>query len=76
MPSPFAAREALGAKDGRTLAREWLGMSQTEFSAAFKSSPMKREAPGAQAQRGRRAMRQAEVLLGNKPTRSDFGEVR
>jgi epoxyqueuosine reductase len=42
----FAPRAALGAgdgvKDARTLARELLAMSQAEFSAAFKGSPMKR----------------------------------
>jgi epoxyqueuosine reductase QueG len=40
--SPFAAREFLASKDARTLAREVLEMSQEEFSAAFKGSPMKR----------------------------------
>ncbi len=40
--SPFGPREALGGKDARTLARELLGMSQPEFSAAFKGSPIKR----------------------------------
>jgi epoxyqueuosine reductase len=40
--SPHAPRAALGEKDARTLARELLGMSQPEFSAAFKGSPMKR----------------------------------
>jgi epoxyqueuosine reductase QueG len=32
----------LAGKDVRTLARELLAMSQYEFSAAFKNSPMKR----------------------------------
>ena len=40
----FAPREALGGKDARTLARELLEMTQEEFSAAFKGSPMKRAA--------------------------------
>lgn len=40
--SPFAAREALAGKDARTLARDLLAMSQEQFSAAFKDSPMKR----------------------------------
>ena len=40
--SPYAAREALGGQDARQLARELLGMTQAEFSAAFKGSPMKR----------------------------------
>ncbi|MEP7066804.1 MAG: tRNA epoxyqueuosine(34) reductase QueG [Gemmatimonadota bacterium] len=40
--SPFAAREAIAAKDARTLARELVAMTQEEFSAAFSKSPMKR----------------------------------
>ena len=38
----FAPREVLAGKDARTLAHELLAMSQEAFSAAFKSSPMKR----------------------------------
>ena len=38
----FAPREVLAGKDARTLGRELLAMSQDEFSAAFKDSPMKR----------------------------------
>jgi epoxyqueuosine reductase len=38
----FAARPAIAGKDASTLARELLAMSQPEFSAAFKGSPMKR----------------------------------
>lgn len=38
----FAAREAVAGKDARTLATEILAMSQEEFSAAFRKSPMKR----------------------------------
>jgi epoxyqueuosine reductase len=40
--SPFAARPAIAGKDASTLARELLAMSQSEFSSAFKTSPMKR----------------------------------
>jgi epoxyqueuosine reductase len=40
--SPFAPRAMLAGKDAPTLARELLAMSQAEFSAAFKGSPMKR----------------------------------
>ena len=40
--SSFAPRECLRDKDARTLARELLQMTQEEFSAAFKGSPMKR----------------------------------
>lgn len=39
---PFAPREVLAGKDARTLARELLFMTQAEFSAAFKNSPMER----------------------------------
>lgn len=56
--SPYAAREALGRKDARTLAAEVLGMSQEEFTTAFKGSPMKRA-----KLRGLR--RNAAVVLGN-----------
>lgn len=38
----FAAREVLAGKDARVLAGELLAMSQEEFSAAFRRSPMKR----------------------------------
>ena len=59
----FAARPALGSPDGvkdaRTLARELLAMSQPELSAAFKGSPMKRQAARARAQRGARARQRA-----------------
>jgi epoxyqueuosine reductase len=64
-PSPFSAREALGAKDGRTLARELLGMRQEEFSAAFKGSPMKRA-------KLRGLKRNAAVVLGNVGTADDI----
>jgi hypothetical protein len=33
--SPFKPREALAGKDARQLARDILGMTQPEFSAAF-----------------------------------------
>jgi epoxyqueuosine reductase len=56
--SPFAAREALGGKDARTLARELLAMTPETFSAAFKGSPMKRA-------KLRGLKRNAAVLLGN-----------
>ncbi|MBK5188264.1 MAG: tRNA epoxyqueuosine(34) reductase QueG [Gemmatimonadaceae bacterium] len=59
----FAPRAALGTPDGavkgaRTLARELLAMSQAEFSAAFKGSPMKRA-------KRRGLARNAAVALGN-----------
>jgi epoxyqueuosine reductase len=54
----FATREAIAGKDARTLARELLAMSQSEFSAAFKGSPMKRA-------KLRGLERNAAVVLGN-----------
>jgi epoxyqueuosine reductase len=38
----FEPREVLASNDARTIAREVLALSQAEFSAAFKSSPIKR----------------------------------
>lgn len=66
--SPFAAREALAGKDGRTLARELLAMSQEEFSAMFKNSPMKRA-------KLRGLKRNAAVVLGNIGARDDVGRT-
>jgi epoxyqueuosine reductase len=54
----FASREALAGKDARTLARVLLGMTQVEFSAAFKGSPMKRA-------KLRGLKRNAAVVLGD-----------
>ncbi len=54
----FAARPAIAGKDASTLARELLAMSQPEFSAAFKGSPMKRA-------KLRGLKRNAAVVLGN-----------
>ena len=62
--SPYAAREALAGKDARPLARELLGMTQEEFSRAFKNSPMKRA-------RLRGLKRNAAVVLGNIGTAAD-----
>ena len=56
--SPFQPRAALADKDARTLAIELLAMSQDEFSAAFKGSPMKRA-------KLRGLQRNAAVVLGN-----------
>jgi epoxyqueuosine reductase len=60
----FAPREVLAGKDARTLAREWLSMSQAEFSASFKGSPMKRA-------KLRGLKRNAAVVLGNVGTPED-----
>jgi epoxyqueuosine reductase len=62
--SPYLAREALGRKDARTLAREILGMTQDEFSRAFSKSPMKRA-------KLRGLKRNAAVVLGNVGTADD-----
>jgi epoxyqueuosine reductase len=59
--SPYAPREALGTEDARTLARDSLGMSQPEFSATFKGSPMKRA-------KRRGLARSAAVALGTVGT--------
>ncbi len=56
--SPHAPREVVAGKDARTFAREILQMTQPEFSAAFKGSPMKRA-------KLRGLTRNAAVVLGN-----------
>jgi epoxyqueuosine reductase len=63
--SGFAPRALLADKDARALARELLAMSQDEFSAAFKNSPMKRA-----KLRGLKG--NAAVVLGNAGTRDDL----
>ena len=60
----FVPREAVEGKDARTLARELLAMSQEEFSAAFRKSPMKRA-------KLRGLKRNAAVVLGNIGTTDD-----
>jgi epoxyqueuosine reductase len=60
----FAARSALAGRDARSLAREILGMTQEEFSRAFKGSPMKRA-------KLRGLKRNAAVVLGNIGTAAD-----
>ena len=62
--SPFQPRAAIASKDARTLARELLAMSQEEFSASFKNSPMKRA-------KLRGLERNAAVVLGNIGTAND-----
>jgi epoxyqueuosine reductase len=52
----------IAGKDARTLAREILAMSQEEFTAAFRKSPMKRA-------KLRGLKRNAAVVLGNIGTR-------
>jgi len=65
--SPFKAREFIAGKDAVTLSRALLAMSQVEFSAAFKGSPMKRAKP-------RGLQRNAAVVLENVDN-SDDAEV-
>jgi epoxyqueuosine reductase len=60
----FVPREFIANKDARTLARDILQMTQEEFSAAFKGSPMKRA-------KLRGLKRNAAVVLGNVGTVED-----
>ena len=62
--SPFQPRAAISVKDARTHARELLAMTQDEFSAEFKRSPMKRA-------KLRGLKRNAAVVLGNVRTPDD-----
>ena len=67
-----APRDVLSDKDARRLAHELLEMSQEQFSAAFKSSPMKRA-------KLRGLKRNAAVVLGNVGAADDvelLGRVR
>jgi epoxyqueuosine reductase len=59
--SVFAPRAVLAGKDGRQLARELLAMTQEEFSASFRGSPMKRA-------KLQGLKRNAAVVLGNLGT--------
>jgi epoxyqueuosine reductase len=54
----FASRAELDSGDARALAREFLTLSQQEFSARFKGSAMKRA-------KRRGLARNAAVVLGN-----------
>ena len=56
--SPFLARPFIAGKSAARLAQDFLSMSQDEFSAAFKGSPMKRV-------KLRGLKRNAAVALGN-----------
>ncbi|MGI9076142.1 MAG: tRNA epoxyqueuosine(34) reductase QueG [Gemmatimonadaceae bacterium] len=60
----FQPREALAAKDARTLARELLAMDDTAFRATFTNSPLKRA-------KRRGLARNAAVVLGNSGTPDD-----
>ncbi|HJR62432.1 MAG TPA: tRNA epoxyqueuosine(34) reductase QueG [Gemmatimonadaceae bacterium] len=61
----FAPRDSLGSMDARTLAREILAMSDDEFRAAFKGSPMKRAKLAG-------LKRNAAVVLGNVGATEDI----
>jgi epoxyqueuosine reductase len=61
----FAPRDAIGAKDARTLARELLAMSQEDFRREFRNSPMKRA-------KLRGLKRNATVALGNVGSAEDI----
>ena len=67
--SPYAPRDTLKAKDARALALELLGMTQEEFSLAFKDSPMKRA-------KLRGLKRNAAVVLGNVGVAEDIAVLR
>ena len=60
----FAPREAVGAKDAQTLAREVDSMDDVQFRAAFKGSPMKRA-------RLSGLKRNARVVLANSRVRDE-----
>ena len=64
----FAARPVLDGRDARSLATQLLSMSQAEFSASFKGSPMTR---------AKRVglKRNAAVVLGDVGTASDAGAL-
>lgn len=66
--SPFRARESLGGKDARTLARELLAMSQEEYAERFRGSPMKRA-------KWQGLKRNAAVALGNVGSSDDAPAV-
>jgi epoxyqueuosine reductase len=63
--SPYAARDALTAKDARQLARELLAMPPEEFMRTFRKSPMKRA-------KLRGLKRNAAVVLGNVGAADDI----
>jgi epoxyqueuosine reductase len=60
----FGARPTIAGKDARTVAREFLGMSPSEFAELFKGSPMKRA-------KLRGLKRNSAVVLGNVGTSED-----
>ncbi len=65
----FAPREVIARKDARSLAREIVAMTQEEFAAAFRHSPMKRA-------KLRGLKRDAAVVLGNVARMKDVSVLR
>jgi epoxyqueuosine reductase len=62
----FAPRAVIAGKDARQLAREFLALTQEEFSASCKGSPTKRA-------KLRGLKRNSAVVLGNVGTADDVG---
>lgn len=62
--SPYDSSDALAGTDARQFARDLLGMTQGEFSRAFKGSPIKRA-------KLRGLKRNAAAVLGNVGTDDD-----
>jgi epoxyqueuosine reductase len=64
----FAPRPAIADKDARTLARDFLSLSSTQFAASFGGSPMKRA-------KLRGLKRNASIVLGNIGAREDVASL-
>ena len=64
----FASRPVLSGRDARSLALELLSMSQSEFSSAFRRSPMKRP-------KLRGLKRNSAVVLGNVGSAEDVSAL-
>ncbi len=62
--SAFAPRKAVAGRNARSLARELLAMTESEFSASFRRSPMKRA-------KLKGLKRNAAVVLGNAANPDD-----
>lgn len=64
--SPFRAREFIAGKDAVTLARDILALDQEQFSASFRTSPMKRAKLAG-------LRRNAAVVLANHASTAEYG---
>lgn len=60
--SPFAPRAVIAGKDARRLAEDLLAMSQDDFSAAFRKSPMKRAKLAGLKRNARMALERADEV--------------